>query len=65
MLSIFQLEIIFKIDLIIAASDDEAREKCKKYWFDADFGILPRCAVKHLVEVRRDTNIEDLSNIKT
>ncbi len=60
-LSISQLEIIIQIVLIIAASDDEAREKTKSiegmqisaFWLDLWY--------KHLVEVWRDSHIEDLT----
>jgi hypothetical protein len=60
-LSISQLESIIQIVLITAASDDEAREKAKSiegmqisaFWLDL-WG-------KHLVEVWRDSNIEDLT----
>jgi hypothetical protein len=59
-LSISQLESIIRIVLIIVASDNEAREKAKSiqglqfsaFWMDM------WCT--HLVEVRRDSNIEDL-----
>ncbi len=60
-LSISQLESIIQKILITAASDDEAREKAKSieemrilaFWLDL--------WCKHLVEVWRDSNIEDLS----
>ena len=61
-MSISQLESISQIDLITAASDDEAREKAKSiegmrvsaFWHDL--------WCKHLVEVWRDSsNIEGLN----
>jgi hypothetical protein len=60
-LSISQFESIIQIVLITATSDDEAREKAKSiegiqilaFWLDL--------GCKHLVEVWRDSNIEDLS----
>ena len=60
-LSISQLESIIQIVLITATSDDEAREKAKiiegmqisAFWLDL--------WCKHLVEVWRDSNIEDLT----
>ena len=60
-LSISQLESIIQIVLITATSDDEAREKAKSiegmqisaFWLDL--------WCKHLVEVWRDSNIEDLT----
>ncbi len=60
-LSISQLESIIQIVLIIAASDNEAREKAKSiegmrisaFWLDLWY--------KHRVEVWRDSNIEDLT----
>jgi hypothetical protein len=59
-LSISQIESIIQMVLITAVSDDEAREKAKNiegmqisvFWLDL------RC--KHIVEVWRDSNIEDL-----
>jgi hypothetical protein len=60
-LSISQLESIIQIVLITTASDDEARQKAKSiegmqisaFWLDL------RC--KHLVEVWRESYIEDLA----
>jgi hypothetical protein len=60
-LSISQLESIIQIVLITATSDEEAREKAKSiegmqisaFWLDL--------WCKHLVEVWRDSNIEDLT----
>ena len=60
-LSIPQLESIIQIVLITAASDAKAREKAKSiegmqistFWLDL--------WCKHLVEVWRDDNIEDLT----
>ncbi len=60
-LSISQLESRIQIVLIIATSDNEAREKAKSiegmkilaFWLDL--------WCKHLVEVWRDSNIEDLT----
>ena len=58
-MSISHLEIIIQIVLITATSDEEAREKAKiiegmqisAFWLDL--------WCKHLVEVWRDSNIED------
>ena len=60
-LSISHLESRIQIVLITATSDDEAREKAKSiegmqisaFWLDL--------WCKHLVEVWRDSNIEDLT----
>jgi len=60
-LSKSQLESIIQIVLITAGSVDEAREKAKSiegiqissFWLDLWF--------RHLVEVWRDSNIEDLT----
>ncbi len=60
-MSISQLESIIQIFVITAASDDEAREKAKSiegmqisaFWLDL--------WCKHIVEVWRESNIEDLT----
>jgi hypothetical protein len=60
-LSVSELESIIRMVLIIVASDDEAREKAKSieeiqisaFWLDL--------WDKHLAEVWRDSNIEDLT----
>ena len=60
-MSISQLEIIIQIVLITAASDDEAIEKAKSIegMQISAFRLNPWC--KHLVEVWRDSHIEDLT----
>ena len=60
-MSISHLESIIQIVLITASSDDEAREKARSiegmqisaFWLDL--------WCEHLVEVWRDSNIEDLT----
>ena len=60
-LSISQLESIIVIVLIIAASDDEAREKAKSIEGMQISAFWLELWCKHLVEVWRDGNIEDLT----
>jgi hypothetical protein len=58
-LSISQLENIIRIVLINAASDDEAREKAKSIEGMQISAVYLDLLCKHLVEVWRDSNIED------
>ena len=61
MLSISHLEIIIKITLATAMSDDEAREKARSNEGMQISAYLLDLWCKHLVEVWRDSNIEDLT----
>jgi hypothetical protein len=60
-LSISYLESIIQIVLVIAASDDEAREKAKIIEGIQISAIWLNLWCKHLVEVWRDSNIKDLT----
>ncbi len=60
-MSISQLESIIQILLLTARSDDEAREKAKSIKGMQISAFWPDLWCKHLVEVWRDSNIEDLT----